>query len=117
MSLAQELYQSLVQAFKKSGELIPSWEEMSQEFKDGFESEVNDGLEKLGMVESSRSKEESVSEEKTHCPFCNDCFDPAELPENFAFKEVKSCNTSGWLCCSLCETPITELEDLDCYAR
>ena len=52
------------------------------------------------------------------CPFCGEEFSRDYLRENlvredFVFEEVKSWNESGYLCCNLCEAPVTELEDLD----
>ncbi|AUB36118.1 hypothetical protein COO91_02019 [Nostoc flagelliforme CCNUN1] len=48
MSLAEKLYQSVVEALKNhGGEDVPSWEEMPPEFKNKFEAEVNEGTAKL----------------------------------------------------------------------
>lgn len=49
---------------------------------------------------------------KIKCPFCGLEFKLDDLPANFIFKQVKSWNTRGYLCCNLCDAPTTELEDL-----
>ncbi|MEH2309349.1 hypothetical protein [Nostoc sp.] len=47
--LAEKCYQSVVEVLQKSGETVPIWEEMPQEFRDKFEAELTQGLRELGL--------------------------------------------------------------------
>lgn len=54
-----------------------------------------------------------MNQQKIKCPFCGDEFNRSDLPKNFAFKEQPSWNCRGYLCCNLCDAPVTELEKLE----